>query len=198
MSLILSQLLVLVPPVFPAVLRWKNKTETSSLQTDQIWTVMCSRLLYAWGPWLEVPAIKFFVGPHPKCLNIWSRSWLSHVVQVFSAFHETLPSSAVRSGFKEFLRFDFANSAMFNDVTDQVLTPRTTGARIWCREDDREQEETSCVAFKVTSVADSGNKLVIKAECHNLSADNLRIEVSVFCCFEIGNKILISLLLMVL
>ncbi|KAI6234492.1 hypothetical protein M3Y99_00801200 [Aphelenchoides fujianensis] len=62
--------------------------------------------------------------------------------------------SSVADGFKEFLRFDFANTELFKP-TPTLLTPNSIGSRVWTRENNEKPRSplANALCFKIASVA---------------------------------------------
>ncbi|KAI6179566.1 hypothetical protein M3Y98_00624000 [Aphelenchoides besseyi] len=81
-------------------------------------------------------------------------------------------------GFKEFLRFDFANSNIFKTIEKPtVFTPKTIGSRIWTRDADKPRPTLSNgLCFKISSVTSLMDKLAICVDVQNPTNRPVAIE----------------------
>ncbi|CAD5209043.1 unnamed protein product [Bursaphelenchus xylophilus] len=85
--------------------------------------------------------------------------------------------SAIKEGFKEFLRIDFANSPLLTEANNQMLTPRSVGSRVWVKENASPLPSKPALSFKIHSVAEENKKLRVKVDCNNPFDEGIKLEV---------------------
>ncbi|CAD5206347.1 unnamed protein product [Bursaphelenchus okinawaensis] len=85
--------------------------------------------------------------------------------------------SALKDGFKEFLRIDFANAPLLKEASDKILTPRSVGSRVWMKEDGPSGTTKPALGFQMNSVKEQNKILYITVDCYNSFDGSVRLEV---------------------